>query len=79
LVTINRWSGTFHMDTEVGRNAYHRELEDCHEFRNTYLTPDERKAALSLHRSLEHAREGISEKRNSEQASSSKSERGLLV
>jgi len=61
LVTIQQMVRDLHMDTEVVGMPIIRELDGlAMSSRNTYLTPDERKAALSLHRSLERAREGIS-------------------
>ena len=61
LVTIQQMVRDLHMDTEVVGMPIIREVDGlAMSSRNTYLKPDERKAALSLHRSLEHAREGIS-------------------
>ena len=60
-VTIHQMVRDLHMDTEVVGMPIIREVDGlAMSSRNTYLTPDERKAALSLHRSLERAREGIS-------------------
>ncbi len=61
LVTIQQMVRDLHMDTEVAGMPIIREMDGlAMSSRNTYLTPDERKAALSLHRSLAHAREWIS-------------------
>ena len=61
LVTIQQMVRDLHMDTEVVGMPIIREVDGlAMSSRNTYLTPDERKAALSLPRSLERARERIS-------------------
>jgi pantoate--beta-alanine ligase len=61
LVTIQQMVRDFHMDTEVVGMPIVREADGlAMSSRNTYLNADERRAALSLHRSLEHARELIS-------------------
>ena len=60
-VTIQQMVRDLHMDTEVVGMPIIREVDGlAMSSRNTYLSPDERKAALSLPRSLERAREGIS-------------------
>jgi pantoate--beta-alanine ligase len=60
-VTIQQMVRDLHMDVEVVGMPIIREGDGlAMSSRNTYLTPDERKAALSLPRSLERAREGIS-------------------
>jgi len=60
-VTIHQMVRDLHMDTEVVGMPIIREVDGlAMSSRNTYLKPDERKAALSLPRSLERAREGIS-------------------
>jgi pantoate--beta-alanine ligase len=61
LVTIQQMVRDLHMDVEVVGMPIIREPDGlAMSSRNTYLKADERKAALSLHRSLERAREGIS-------------------
>ncbi len=61
LVTIQQMVKDLHMDVEVVGMPIIREADGlAMSSRNTYLNPDERKAALSLHRSLERAREWIS-------------------
>jgi len=61
LVTIQQMVRDLHMDTEVVGMPIVREADGlAMSSRNTYLNADERRAALSLHRSLEHARELIS-------------------
>jgi len=60
-VTIHQMVRDLHMDTEVVGMPIIREVDGlAMSSRNTYLSPDERKAALSLHRSLERAREWVS-------------------
>jgi pantoate--beta-alanine ligase len=60
-VTIQQMVRDLHMDTEVVGMPIIRETDGlAMSSRNTYLSPDERKAALSLPRSLERAREWIS-------------------
>jgi pantoate--beta-alanine ligase len=61
LITIEQMVRDLHMDTEVVGMPIIREGDGlAMSSRNTYLTPEERKAALALHRSLERAREWIS-------------------
>ena len=61
LVTIQQMVRDLHMDTEVLGMPIIREPDGlAMSSRNTYLKPDERKAALSLHRSLNRAQELIS-------------------
>ena len=61
LVTIQQMVRDLHMDVEVVGMPIIREVDGlAMSSRNTYLSPDERKAALSLPRSLERAREWIS-------------------
>jgi pantoate--beta-alanine ligase len=61
LVTIQQMVRDLHMDAEVVGMPIVRESDGlAMSSRNTYLNADERKAALSLHRSLERARESIS-------------------
>ncbi len=61
LVTIQQMVRDLHMDMEVVGMPIIREVDGlAMSSRNTYLTPDERKATLSLPRSLERAREWIS-------------------
>jgi pantoate--beta-alanine ligase len=60
-VTIQQMVRDLHMDVEVVGMPIIREVDGlAMSSRNTYLKADERKAALSLHRSLERAREWIS-------------------
>ena len=60
LVTIQQMVKDLHMDTEVLGMPIIREGDGlAMSSRNTYLKPDERKAALSLHRSLKRAEELI--------------------
>jgi pantoate--beta-alanine ligase len=60
-VTIQQMVRDLHMDVEVVGMPIIREVDGlAMSSRNTYLTPDERKAALSLPRSLERTREWIS-------------------
>jgi pantoate--beta-alanine ligase len=61
LITIQQMVKDLQMDVEVVGMPTVREPDGlAMSSRNSYLKPDERKAALSLHRSLECAREWIS-------------------
>jgi pantoate--beta-alanine ligase len=61
LVTIQQMVKDLHMDVEVMGMPIIREADGlAMSSRNTYLQPEERKAALSLYRSLERARELLS-------------------
>jgi pantoate--beta-alanine ligase len=58
LVTIQQMAKDLHMSVEVVGMPTVREADGlAMSSRNTYLLPEERKAALSLHRSLQKARE----------------------
>ncbi len=58
LVTIQQMVMDLHMDVEVVGMPIIREVDGlAMSSRNTYLHPNERKAALSLHRSLKRAEE----------------------
>jgi pantoate--beta-alanine ligase len=58
LVAIQQMAGDLHMSVEVLGMPTIREADGlAMSSRNTYLSPDERKAALFLHRSLQKAKE----------------------
>jgi len=60
LITIQQMVKDLQMDVEVVGMPIIREVDGlAMSSRNTYLQPEERKAALSLHRSLKRARELI--------------------